>query len=182
MFTCYPILETDRLQIVPLSHNQLINYLQADGTLEEELGVTALKRKISIELIEAFEKIILPGVGNPSRNFLFSTLWTTIDKRKKVMVGDLCFKGEVNADGEIEIGFGTYPQFQNQGYMTEAVAALCQWAFEQTKVTCILAETSNSNIASQKILIKNGFKTYKETNKNIQWRLQKAEVLTVERA
>lgn len=182
MFTQRPILETDRLRILPLTHNQLINYLQIDGSLEEELGVEPLKRKISLELIEAFEKVILPAVGNPSCNYLFSTLWTVIDKEKKIMVGDLCFKGDANTDGEVEIGYGTYPQFQKKGYMTEAVGVLCQWAFEQSSVTCIIAETNIDNIASQKILLKNGFKAFHEMQKKIIWRLPKVESLAVERA
>lgn len=182
MFTKRPILETDRIQIIPLTHKQLINYLQVDGSLEEELGVLPVKRKISMELIEAFEKIILPAVGNPSKDYLFSTLWTVIDKEKKVMVGDLWFKGDANTNGEVEIGYGTYPHFQRQGYMTEAVGALCQWAFEQAKIACIIAETNSANIPSQKILLKNGFSAYLNANKMIWWRLQKVEGLAVERA
>ncbi|ANE53355.1 hypothetical protein SY85_06735 [Flavisolibacter tropicus] len=176
------MLETDRLRIVPLTHNQLINYLQADGSLEEELEVEPLKRKISLELIEAFEKVILPAVGNPTCNYLFSTLWTVIDKERKAMVGDICFKGDANPDGEVEIGYGTYPQFQKQGYMTEAVGTLCQWAFDQTRVACVLANTHSTNIASQRILLKNGFKPFFETPNKVYWRLQKVEGLAVERA
>jgi hypothetical protein len=177
-----PLIETERLQIIPLTHGQLINYLQTDGSLEEQLNIRPNKRKISPALIEAFEKIILPSVGNPSKNYLFSTLWTIIDKEKKVMVGDICFKGEPNANGEVEIGYGTYPQFQKMGYMTEAVGALSQWAFEQARVACILAETHNINFASQKILEKNGFAPFEKKEGAIWWRLQKVEGLAVERA
>jgi hypothetical protein len=182
MLTNRPILETERLRIIPLTHNQLINYLQADGSLEEELGVEPLKRRISLELVEAFEKIILPAVGNPSKNYLFYTLWTVIDKEKKVMVGDIGFKGEMNSDGCMEIGYGTYTHFQQQGYMSEAVGALCQWAFEQTHVACVIAETSNANMASQKILVKNGFNAFLEKDNMIWWRLHKAANLSAERA
>jgi hypothetical protein len=182
MFTKRPILETDRLRIIPLTHNQLINYLQVDGSLEDELGVEHLKRSITPELIDAFEKIILPAVGNPSRNYLFHTLWTIVDKDKKAMVGDLCFKGNPTNSGEVEIGYGTYPQFQQQGYMTEAVGLLCQWAFEQGGITSVIAETNNGNVASQKILIKNGFKSFSEPDKTTWWRLQKVESIAVERA
>jgi len=36
-------------------------------------------------------------------------------------VADVCFQGEPNEIGEIEIGYGTYKQHQGKGYMTEAV-------------------------------------------------------------
>ncbi|HYH13795.1 MAG TPA: GNAT family N-acetyltransferase, partial [Flavisolibacter sp.] len=87
-----------------------------------------------------------------------------------------------NTDGEVEIGYGIYPQFQKKGYMTEAVGVICQWAFEQNRVASVLAETNNTNTASQKVLMKNGFKAFLETNKMTWWRLQKAETLAVERA
>ena len=182
MFTKRPILETERLKIVPLTHNQLINYLQVDGSLEDELGVEPMKRSITPELINAFESIILPAVGNPSKNYLFHTLWTVLDKEKKAMVGDLCFKGIDTSIGEVELIYGMYPQFRHQGYMTEAVSLLCQWAFEQGGINTVVAETQNANIASQKILIKNGFKAFTELNNTTWWRLQKAESIAVERA
>lgn len=45
------------------------------------------------------------------------------------MVGDICIVGEPNASGEIEIGYGTYEEFQQKGFMTEAVGGIikCQY-------------------------------------------------------
>lgn len=73
------------------------------------------------------------------------------------MVGDLCFQGEPNENGEIEIGYGTYDHFQNMGYMTEAVGALVRWGLGQERVLAVVAETNADNIPSQKILKNNGF-------------------------
>jgi hypothetical protein len=176
------ILETERLRILPLSHSQLINYLRLDGSLEEQLGVNYLMRKIDPELIEAFEEVILPTVGNPSRNYLFSTIWTIIEKDKNVMVGDICFKGEPDQSGEVEVGYGTYAQFQNKGYMTEALKAITNWALQQPGVICIKAETHTQNLPSQKILKKTGFSLTMASNGMIQWVLPKAKTLIVERA
>jgi len=36
------------------------------------------------------------------------------------MVGHLCIVREPNAKGEVEVGYGTYDEFQNKGFMTEA--------------------------------------------------------------
>ena len=64
------------------------------------------------------------------RTYLFSTLWTIILKEENKMVGDLCFVGEPDAEGEIEIGYGTYDEFRKRGYMTEAVNGMINWAIK----------------------------------------------------
>jgi [ribosomal protein S5]-alanine N-acetyltransferase len=88
-------------------------------------------------------------------------------------VDNLCFKGEPNERGEVEIGYGTYPDFQNRGIMSEAIAALTEWAFGQEKVRTILAETEKSNAASARTLEKNNFRPFYEIADRIWWRKDK---------
>lgn len=102
---------------------------------------------------------------------MFSTLWTIISNSENKMVGDLCFVGEPNADGEIEIGYGTYEEFQGKGFMTEAVGGLIAWAKEQAGVKAIIASTDKSNMASSKVLEKNNFIKTAETETMFNWRL-----------
>ena len=87
------------------------------------------------------------------------------------MIGDLCILGEPNADGEIEIGYGTYDEFQNRGYMTELVGGIIEWAKSQTKVKSILASTDKTNKASSKVLEKNNFLQVGETDTSINWKI-----------
>lgn len=68
------------------------------------------------ELKEALEQTILPNVADHTKNYLYSTLWTAISKAENKMIGDLCIVGEPNAAGEIEIGYGTYVEFQGGIY------------------------------------------------------------------
>lgn len=168
-----PILESQRLFIRPLSYYQLVQYIRFNNSLEHELGLKFCTRTMSAELVEAFEDVILPSVAKPENNYLFSTLWTIIHKEKKIMVGDICFKGEPNEAGEIEIGYGTYTDFQNQGYMTEAIKELIQWAFRQQGVFSILAETEKNNFPSSKVLMRHNFLEFKETENRIWWRLDR---------
>lgn len=170
-------IETNRLEIIPLAYNQLQLYVKADGLLEAELGLELKPRLIPLELAEAFEQDILPLVSC-SNNYLFSTLWTIVLKDQKVMVGDLCFKGTPNNAGEVEIGYGTYEQFQGNGYMTEAIAAITDWAFAQEGVKVIVAETDASNFSSHKLLERCGFTIYKNVEGMIWWRLIKDYIST----
>lgn len=168
-------LHTQRLKISPLTFNQLIKYLRSDNSLETELGLEVIPRIVPPVLVDAFTKTILPAVANEKNNYLFSTLWTVVLKEKNTMVGDLCFKGKPNEKGEIEIGYGTYESFQGKGYMTEAIGAIVKWAFSQQGVLSIIAETEKNNPASHRILEKNGFAQYKQSDQMIWWRVDKKD-------
>lgn len=164
------MIETERLIIRPLTHCQLIKYIQVDNSLETELNLLSSSRTISPELKEALEQTIVPNVADATKNYLYSTLWTVISKAENKMVGDLCFIGEPNAEGEIEIGYGTYEEFQNKGFMTEAVGGMIQWAEKQPGVKSIIASTVKSNFPSYSVLLKNNFIKIGETDKMYNWR------------
>lgn len=165
------MIETARLILKPLTYDQLIKYIKADNSLEEELDLNDTIREMSSDLKEALEETILPNVADKTKNYLFATLWTAILKKENKMVGDLCFLGEPNAEGEIEIGYGTYEAFRKKGFMTEAVAGMISWAKNQANVKSIFAATEKNNIASYTILQKNNFIQFEETPSMINWRL-----------
>lgn len=135
------MLETERLIIKPLTYDQLIKYIKCDNSLEIELKLNKSSRVISDELKEALSHTILPNLANKSKNYLFYTLWTAISKADNQMVGDLCIIGEPNLEGEIEIGYGTYDEFQNKGFMTEIVNEIIEWSKAQKMVKSIIAST-----------------------------------------
>ena len=166
------MIKTSRLHIQPLSYEQLLKYIQNDQSLERELQLNDSARSISPELREALEQTILPNVARPGHNYLYSTLWTVIDRTKNQMVADLCFVGEPDASGQIEIGFGTYEHHQGQGYMSEAVGGMVKWAKAQPEVKCIYAETAEDNIASISVLQKNGFVQLNKVDGMCKWSLE----------
>lgn len=166
------MVETERLILKPLTYEQLLKYIKADNSLEAELNLTKTHRIIQPDLLEALEESILPRVQNEKMDFHFSTLWTLILKEKNLMVGDLCFMGEPNADGEIEIGYGTYSEFQRKGYMSEAVGGIITWAAKQPKVLSVLASTEKVNVASYNVLLKNNFIKIDEDGTLFFWKLK----------
>lgn len=170
------MIETKRLIIRPLNYAQLIKYIRLDNSLETELNLNETKRTISPELKEALEQTILPNVSDSNKNYLFSTLWTIIFKEENKMVGDLCFVGEPNADGEVEIGYGTYDGFRKRGFMTEAVSGMISWAEKQPDIKSIIASTEKTNFDSFSILEKNNFIKSGETNTLFNWVLKLRKV------
>ncbi len=165
------MIETTRLILKPLTCEQLLKYIENDNSLELDLGLNQSVRTISAELKEALEQTIVPNVADVTKNYLFSTLWTVILKSENSMIGDLCFVGEPNEVGEVEIGYGTYEKFRQKGYMREAVAGMIQWADMQPTVKAIVAETERNNVASFTILEKNGFIKVAETETLLKWKL-----------
>jgi len=166
------MIETERLVLKPLTYDQLVKYLKCDNSLEEELNLNETSRTISPELKEAFEQTILPNVADKTKDYLFSTLWTAISKEENKMIGDLCIVGEPNGNGEIEIGYGTYDEFQGKGFMTEIVGGIIEWTKKQEKVKSIIASTDKTNTASFKVLEKNNFIKIGEMEGLFNWKLE----------
>lgn len=164
------MVETERLLIRPLTYDQLLLYRKGDHSLERELGLEDSLYIISPELLEALDETILPNVADTTTNHLFSTLWTLISKVENKMVGDLCFLGEPDEAGQIEIGYGTYPSAQKKGYMTEAVAGMMRWAADQPHVRSVIASTAKNNEPSSAVLVKNHFLRIGETDQMYSWR------------
>lgn len=164
------MITTERLIIMPLTYEQLLQYIQNDGSLDAALQLNLTAREISDDLKEALEQTIVLNVADPLKNYLFNSLWTIILKSENRMVGDLCFIGAPNAAGEIEIGYGTYEADKGKGYMTEAVGGMVQWAEQQPEIQAIIASTEKSNPASSAVLQKNNFVNDGETETLFQWR------------
>ncbi len=165
------MIETERLRLLPLKHQQLLQYILADGSLEAALNLNSTARAISPALNEALEETILPNVADPEKDYLYATLWTIIIKAENKMVGDLCFVGEPNEAGTIEIGYGTYENFRGKGYMTEAVAGMIGWAKSQPGVKTMVASTDKTNPASFAVLQKNNFVKSGENETLYHWKL-----------
>ena len=90
--------------------------------------------------------------------WLLCTAWQMVLKNGRHVAGECGFKGPPD-NGEIEIGYGTRKEFRNLGLMTEAVSALCGFAFSQKEfpVCKIVATTLGDNYASHRTLRKCGF-------------------------
>jgi len=62
------------------------------------------------------------------------------------------------AGGRVEIGYAIAPAYENRGYASEMLAAFTQRLLAEDDVVEIVAETLSSNMASMRVLEKNGFR------------------------
>lgn len=72
-------------------------------------------------------------------------------------VAGLCSITRPPASGCIDIGYGIAPSRQRRGIATRAVGEIIEWARSAPNVSAITAETAVDNIASQLVLMRNGF-------------------------
>ncbi len=132
-------LKTKRLKIMPMTDTEMQALI--DGETDPHMRA-------------AYGEMLAGAQAKPARR-LWHVAWR-IALRDGTPVGDLCFKGAPQ-NGAVEVGYGVLPQWQGQGYATEALQAALGWAFVQAGVFFVTAETEPGNGASQRVLQKAGF-------------------------
>jgi RimJ/RimL family protein N-acetyltransferase len=156
------MLETTRLKLIPLTYEQVEKFRHLDSRLEDELCLMRNERELTIQFRDALSKYTLPWMKADPDNYLFATVWVIVEIATNTIAGDIGFKGKADDEsGYIEIGYSTQPKYRIQGYMTEAIGAICNWAFTHDEVKAVIAETLEDNIPSIKVLRKNGFTDFK---------------------
>ena len=163
------MIETERLTLIPLTLSQLYLHIKNNYQLEETIGLQKGHRVVSEPVLSIITYFIIPRLQDPELDPLYHTMWMAIDRQKKQFVAEAKFKGEPDETGTIEIGYGTYPALHRQGYMTEMVGGLVNWAGQQPEVYRIVADTEAENVASQKVLSKAGFRLFDQIENMLWW-------------
>jgi [ribosomal protein S5]-alanine N-acetyltransferase len=162
---------TKRLTILPLSVAQLELLLTDRELLHAQLELEPPKIMFDENTQEAMKWLLEQSHKNPTQ-YLWTTSWQIIANDINAIVGSACFKGAPDKCGEVEIGYGIDEQYRCKGYMTEAAAAMCQWALKQNGVASVIAETEHFNTASQQVLTHCGMKPYKTSPYGVFWRVK----------
>ncbi len=75
-----------------------------------------------------------------------------IRREDGLVIGDAGFVGPPDETGAVTLGCAIIESARRQGYATEAMSALLDWASTQTGLTCVLAEATRANPAAQRLL------------------------------
>jgi len=163
------MLQTERLELVALTPDQLKLWIENLPALEKELNCS-----YRAEPMEGFFLEIVRGQYEITRNdcdrYMWHSFFFIIRREDRVVVGSADFKDVPNKDGEVEIGYGLGKEYEHNGYMTEAAKAMCAWASEQTGVSTVLAETDLDGFSSHRVLERCGFKRDHEAE-TLWWRI-----------
>jgi RimJ/RimL family protein N-acetyltransferase len=163
------MIETERLSLMPLTAHQLRLWIENISALEKDLNCTYQGEPLA-GMFLGFLKEQLEIVAKYEATYLYHSFWLILRKTDRVVIGSTCFKGNANDNNEVEIGYGLGKEFEGNGYMTEAVKAICGWALEQEAVSHVIAETDADNYKSQQILERCGFSCYEKAD-TLWWRI-----------
>ncbi len=171
-------LETNRLNIFPLDLGSLQLLKKGRTIMENHLGLEPSNMKLSPgtrkELKEAIDQWI-KNVSSHEKEYWWFTNWEIILKAANKTIGGIGFAGQPNERGTVHIGFMIDENYEGNGYMTECLGAMIQWAFSQDNCEAIRAVTPLDNIGSHKVLEKNNFVQVDETPEAAYiWELKKA--------
>lgn len=160
-------IETERLLLFPLTGEQLQLLITDVAEFEKQTAYHYCGEVLEGELYDIFKGQIEP-VKEAEENYVWLTFWMIALKSNKTIIGSSCFKNNPSKDGSVEIGYGINSCYESRGYMTEAVRGLLGWALKQPGVLKVIAEVDKGNIASSRVLQKNGFSKYKSVD-NFDW-------------
>ena len=165
-------LNTERLRLIPLNLENMKLLIKSKSKLEEKLGLkvtnSIIEEPLKSALIKSYDNML-----KDSDNYIFNTNWEVILKDENRSIAGIMIKGTPNEKGEVEIGYGTDPNYQGRGYMTEAAGEIVRWLLDNPKVKVVKAETYKDNIPSHRVLEKIGMSKYKETQMLYCWKVDK---------
>jgi len=166
------MLETTRLKLVPLTHEQLLLYKNDPKGLAESLNVKFKPRQndpsVIGEIEEATNFWIINTLKFPDK-YQWYTTWEIILKEEHVAIGGIGFAGYPDVEGKSMVGYGLDMRYYSRGYGTEALASFLHWGFGNQDLKCIVADTPLSNIPSQKLLLKDGVCEVSRGEELIHW-------------
>jgi RimJ/RimL family protein N-acetyltransferase len=97
------------------------------------------------------------GNYDESWGFYYVLLRPGAAETKRVLIGTGGFKGAPDTKGEVELGYGIVPEYQRQGYATEAVRGWSEFAFRDQRVTTVVGQTLDGLTRSIGVMEKAGF-------------------------
>lgn len=128
--------------------------------LEDWLGLTPNQLTIPAELAKEMAEVLpvqLEKVRLAPDLYRWYSNWEIINKEGNHAVGGMGLAGQADNEGKVFVGYWIDERYQKKGYMTEALGGLSRWVFEHPEVLFLSASTPLDNLASQKVLVKNGF-------------------------
>lgn len=162
-FDPFPILETSRLKLRAL--------VSTDASVVYDLRscpetMKYIPRPLAKNLQDAENHIkTIQGVINKKEGIN----WAITLKDTEDLIGLAGFYMFQPENFRSEIGYMLLPKHQNKGYLTELVPTLLKYAFEVMHFHSIEAVIAPENIASERVLQKNGFIKEAHLRENIFW-------------
>jgi [ribosomal protein S5]-alanine N-acetyltransferase len=162
-------LRTIRLELVPLSLEELLRWVSGQRADDDPHPPSSVHgdAQASLELSLALCR------DDPSRH-AWHAPWKIHRISDGRSLGMLSFSQPPKRDEDVVLAYWMDTRYQNQGYMTEALEAVCRWAFRDKQLRHLVASTEATNRASRRVLEKTGFMRDGLWKENPRWVRQRS--------
>lgn len=151
-FSPFPVLETERLLLRQVNINDVneILTLRSNSAVMKYIPRPILKNKEeAIELIQMFDDKIENNIG---------INWgITFKSEPAKLLGIIGYYRIKPEHYRAEVGYMLLPEYNGKGIVTEAIKRVVDYGFQEMKLHSIEAILDPENLASEKVLLKNGF-------------------------
>lgn len=146
----FPKLETERLQLIEITDAHVGDILELFGN---EL-VTRFYNLLPFQNIQDAHKFIDWYRVRYRDNLAFR--WGITLKGETSIIGTIGYNNYIKKH-RANIGYDLKPEYWNRGYMTEALAEVIKYGFNQLEINRIEAEVMQGNEFSERLLYKLNF-------------------------
>ena len=146
----FPVLETDRLKFIQITSKHLQNLFEIYANEKVMEFYDSYPHSSTIEtdkVIALFEQRFKDKTG---------IRWGFTIQGENKIIGTIGFN-RFKSDSYADLGFDLNENYWNRGIITEAVRTVIHFGFSTLKIHRIEAGVTPGNIASEKVLLKNGF-------------------------
>jgi ribosomal-protein-alanine N-acetyltransferase len=150
-FDPFPGITTDRLVLRQMTTDDVneMFFLRSDKEVMKYID-----RPVAQDTDEALQ-FINTVTANTAKNE--SIIWALSLKNDPTLIGYICLWNIRPEHHRGEMGYAMHPQHHGKGIMHEAVKAVLDYSFNILKLHSIEANVNPGNIASIKLLERNGF-------------------------
>jgi RimJ/RimL family protein N-acetyltransferase len=151
-------IETDRLSLFPQEPGHLLALIEGVAQFEEQSGLRAAAGLRDFFVSADVSPAWVEGLRAAKSADPWLQGFAVVHRASRSVIGSAGFKGPPDGEGTVELAYGIVPDYQGQGYATEAAAALVRFAFADGRVRLVRAHTLPANNASTRVLAKCHFK------------------------
>ena len=160
-FSIFPILQTDRLILRQLRHEDaesIVALFSSPEVLAYLDLETIENREQAIGMIDWFAGLFAQK----------ESLQWSVTLKDGTWIGTCGNYAWDRESRKIEIGYNILPVYWGKGYATEAMHAILRWSFENMDLHRVQGDCTAGNIASERVMLKCGFQ-YEGTRREDTW-------------
>ncbi len=165
-------LQTERLRILALDRDHLTLLLHHPEQFEKNMALRSSVPETQKPLGVSLEEMVRRVEADPEHYYWY-TDWKIILREEQMVVGELCFLGAPDNEGQVAVVYGVAEPYQHQGIMTECLRVMLTWAFRQSEVWALIAEVPRDNFAAARVMEKAGAEKLRENGISCWWKICK---------